>query len=368
MRQVHSSLKGRDLIMNLELPSETLRALPVQVIAIEGGVILKRGRVEVRIVGEESLEAVQTLLDAAAGTGVTKLQLEKLFALNKCDVVQDLVEHLIRRRFLVPVPDDAPEPKEAESAADVFYWQFGTSERQVLERLNRQRIFVLGVNLISSRLVDSLSRSKVSFLEVLDVPELRNLDMFDKAGVPLAGIFPADPPVPIHRPEDEPMIDPEGFDCLVATSDRGGLALLSKWNEYCHLHKRLFLPVILQDSIGYVGPLVVPGETACLECFRSRRLTHVPDPGTRRLMESATSINGGVPGFLIPMASYLGDIAAMELMKFLGIGPRLGRVGIVIEVNPMAPSMVAHPVLRLPRCPVCTPLGERPLISSRSEV
>jgi thiazole/oxazole-forming peptide maturase SagC family component len=158
-------------------------------------------------------------------------------------------------------------------------------------------------------------------------------------------------------------LDPESFDCLVATSDFGGMHLLRSWNEFCVLHRRTFLPVLLQDMIGYVGPLVIPGETACFECFRLRRNTHLPDPQSRQLIEAVAFEGQRTAGFLPPMASLLGDVAAIELLKLMTLAPPLWRVGTVIEVNLMAPDMSARGVLKLPRCPVCTPLAERPSLA-----
>jgi bacteriocin biosynthesis cyclodehydratase domain-containing protein len=330
--------------MKLELPPVRLRALPMQVISGEGCLILKRGRVELAIRGEAAATVVCVLLGAAAEGKATREDLAGLFGPALRAATEALLEHLVRRRFLVPVGEgELPEASE-EGPAEVFYWHFGQTEAEVTARMNGRRVVVVGVNAVSRRLVASLRDSGLRSVELRDDPLLRNLSISDPGEV-----LGAD------------AIDPQAVDCLVATADLGGPQLLSRWNEFCVLHRRPFLPVVLMDLVGQIGPLTIPGETACLECARQRQRSHAADPHSRRLIEAV--IGRSTTGFLPPMASMLGDVAAMEIIKFLGIGPPVGQVGALIEINMLACDMTARPVLRLPRCPVCTPLAERPSLT-----
>ncbi|HZH13075.1 MAG TPA: TOMM precursor leader peptide-binding protein [Archangium sp.] len=349
--------------MKMELSSERYRAVPIQIIGMEDGLLLKRGLVELRVRGEGAV-AVQHLLEATPGEGRTLEELRTPFPENVRPNVDRLLEHLIRRRFLVPVMDGGQTPEETESATDIFYWHFGEQREQ---HLDDRRLLLIGVNSISRRLAASLHASGLRSVEVRDYPLLRNLRLFDEQGALRPGAWPSELEAPVPHTGGVEAIDPQGFDCLVATSDFGGMQLLRAWNEFCVLHKRPFLPVVLQDMVGYVGPLVMPGETACYECFRLRRNTHVADPQSRHLIESAAFQGQATVGFLPPMASMLGDVAAVELLKLFTLAPPLWRVGTVLEVNLMAPDLSARAVLKLPRCPVCTPLAERPsMVAVRS--
>lgn len=349
--------------MKMDLPPERYRALPVQVIEAGDVLVLKRGVTEVKIGGAGALEVVRALLAAASGEPVTLDALLAGFAEGERPSAAALLQHLLRRRLLVPAGAEAGDaPAGRERPEEVFYWQFGQREEQVLARLDEQRIVVVGVNTIARQLLAGLLATGARSIACVDDPALRNIHLFDETGVPRPGLWPADAPVRALAggPHD---LDPESFDCLVVTADFGGLGLLRAWNEYCVLHRRLFLPVALQDAIGYVGPLVVPGETACFECFRQRVATHVPDPHVRLAIEAAAAGGRGPAGFVPPMTALLGDLAAMELLKFFGLGPPLWQVGTVIEVNLMLPDVTARRVLKLPRCPICTPVAERPSLS-----
>jgi len=56
------------------------------------------------------------------------------------------------------------------------------------------------------------------------------------------------------------------------------------------------------------------------------------------------------------MASILGDVGAVELTKFYsGLLPRT-QIGTLIEVDLMEPRINSRKVLKVPRCPVCSPV------------
>jgi len=145
--------------------------------------------------------------------------------------------------------------------------------------------------------------------------------------------------------------------CLIATSDFGGMQLMREWNQFCYEANIQFFPVVLQNAVGYVGPLIVPGETACFECLRARQNSHLADPEIQRATEYRAFEGQLVNGFHPSMASVLGDIAAFELTKFYGRVPRW-RVGTLIEVNLLIPSIVTRKVLKIPRCSVCSQLNK----------
>ena len=257
-------------------------------------------------------------------------------------------------KLLVPCEEETEGP---ESNLDVFYWHFGEKAAQVTARLNRRTLVILGVNCISRQLAISLAASGVENFHVLDHPRLRNLCLFDDAGKLKADQWPAS----LKAPQDwTDSLGSQSFDCLIATSDFGGQEAMREWNTLCVKENRHFLPVVLQDLIGYVGPLVVPGETACLDCLRTRQNSQTKDYQSRRLPEGVAFEGQGVIGFHPAMASIIGNIAAFELIKLYSDTLPFSKVGTLIEVNLLATEMKARKVLKIPRCPTCSPLKTRP--------
>jgi bacteriocin biosynthesis cyclodehydratase domain-containing protein len=349
----------------------TLRALPVQLIETADRVLLKRGRVEIAVGGEGVADVVKTIFTAASGEGATTEEIVSLFAATDRPAVERLVEHLAQRRLLVPAEaEGAPtaDPAAAETPADVFYWHFGDTGEAVASRLDELRAVVLGVNVVSSRLVAALSQAGATRFQVVDEPLLRNLRMISDEGDLIDDHWPAALEPPLAYETWKRTFDPSALDCVVATSDFGGAVLMRQWNEFAVEHRHAFFPVVLQDLIGYIGPLVVPGETACYECLRGRQNANFEDPASRRAAESSAYAGQAVAGAHPIMASVLGELAAFELIKLYGLRRPLWRPGTLVEVGFLASRTTSRTVLKLPRCPVCGPLRSTSPISPWREL
>src|SRR5260370_26314031 len=220
------------------------------------GVVIKRGRMEIKVAGDDAAKVVSIVLNAARN-GDRQGHTVSLFPAPEQPAIASRVDHLIGRRILT-VGDDTPLPA-AESPLDIFYWHFGTQTKDISRRMSSKRIRILGVNEISRRLVAGLYASGATSFEVYDVPLLRNESLFNSGGGFRDDVW-LGTPVKLRPFAND--LHPDTMDCVVATSDSGGVEQLRAWNEFCVLHNLQFFPVLLQDLVGYVGPMVVPGETA----------------------------------------------------------------------------------------------------------
>lgn len=350
--------------MNLTEASR-LVALPVQFIETAAGVILKRGCTEVRISGEGATEVVHRVLHAAASGNATYQEICEQFAATKRQAVQALIGQLVTKRILVPRGIASP-PAAPESSLEIFYWHFGDSVQDVTHRLNANDIAILGVNYISRQLAMSLLASGVKDFQVVDFPLLRNLRLFNDQGE----FQPIDWRAPLPLDYDSWM-DKESCQpprCLVATSDFGGREILRHWNRYCMGHNLHFFPVVLQNLVGYIGPLILPGETACFECLRARQDSNLADPQAEQAVGEAAFESQPFIGFHPSMASVLGDIAAFELTRFYsGVLPRQ-KTGSLIEVNLLSSRMTTHKVLKVPRCLICSSLNKKAPVQTANTI
>jgi bacteriocin biosynthesis cyclodehydratase domain-containing protein len=339
----------------MENTDQRLRALPVQLIEIPNGILLKRGSTEFQIVGERAAEVVQIVLAAAEGGEVTSDGIEALFA--ECDrpAVGVLIQELRQRNIIID-ERGCPPGVHRETAADIFYWHFGLYRTEVNDRLSTPKIAVLGVNCISRQLAAALNRSGVTNVDLVDVRLLRNLRLFDENDPLYEDTVTGANHGAQPYAEWQPKVQSAPPDCIVATSDFGGQHLLREWNLRCLEHRIMFLPVVLQDLIGYVGPMVIPGHTACLECLRARQNAALTDPAMRRAAEARAFEGQAITGCLPSMASILGDIAAVELIKFYSGLPQFN-IGRLVELNMLTSVMTPRKVLRVPRCTACSTLN-----------
>lgn len=332
-----------------------LKALRVQLVEIEGGVILKRGRSEIRVCGERAVEALQQVL-LAAGAGATAEEIRAGFPAPERDQVRELIDALRARRILLPAEVGAEAAGTAESPLEIFYWHFGTGVADVRARFASVNVSIVGVNYISRQMAAALAAAGMPHTEVVDYPLLCNLQLFNDDGLVDPHAWPPHLPPPAGYADWSRRFDARLEGCLVVTSDFGGLHLMRRWNRFCVEQGYPFLPVVLQDLVGYVGPLVIPGESACFECLRARQNSHLQDPATARATEALAFEGQAVSGFHPSMASILGDIAALEVGRLYGGWAAPRAVGTLVEVNLLDMQVAARKVLRIPRCPVCSPL------------
>lgn len=336
-----------------------LRMLPVQFIGRPDGVLLVRGCTEFHVGGEQAAEIVQAVFAAAAGEGASAAEIVELFAAPDRPAVGELIHALVLKRLLVPADSAPPPPPDGESPQDVFYWEFGGRADHVAAKLETLRVAVLGVNYISSRLVTALNACGFKSVSLVDFELLRNQRLYP--GDRLSAQWEGPPPMPYEQWRKQAQ---GKLDCVVACTDFGGQSILRQWNEWCVGRGCHFLPVVLNQMIGTVGPLIVPGETACYECMWARENSCFPEPELRRAasVPAAVTQRQMLTGFLPPMASVLGDIAAVELAKFYGAAVPF-RAGTLFEVNLLLPEMFRRRVLKIPRCRVCSPLTTKPTIN-----
>ncbi|MCZ6801234.1 MAG: TOMM precursor leader peptide-binding protein [Nitrospirae bacterium] len=345
---------------------QKLKVLPTQLISIEKGVLIKRGCTVLKIQGEGADWAVQTVFSALIKKPSTYDEISQVFPSHDQEAVTHFLDMLIAKRFVVYDSENPTQdsPTNAESPLDIFYWNFGLTNRDVSEKLNSSPITILGVNFVSLRLFTSLAHSGMRNIELVDHPAFRNLRLFDQR----ENLLPDNLPNPINcTPRNYKDwidgTDPESIGCLVATSDFGGHSSILEWNRYCLDHHLHFFSVTLRDEIGFVGPLVIPGETACFQCFITREQSQSSNRLHSQTLDEQAFSGQGIVGYHPSMASVLGDIAAIELHKFFGGRLPGWKAGTVIEVNLLTSQMIPRKVLKVPRCPVCSPLTSQSSMS-----
>ena len=98
-----------------------------------------------------------------------------------------------------------------------------------------------------------------------------------------------------------------------------------------------------------IGPLFVPGETACHHCYRLRRAASL---GIGRLSDALSDV--GARRFESCSSGAAAALAVENVLRWLGTGdPGIPGVLFALEWR-SGLSLDAHLVLRVPRCPTCS--------------
>ncbi|MGN7456291.1 TOMM precursor leader peptide-binding protein [Paenibacillus pasadenensis] len=135
-------------------------------------------------------------------------------------------------------------------------------------------------------------------------------------------------------------IDPGSDLVLVLQAERQGAA----FNAYALEHGLTWLPVAFSHTVGRLGPIVVPGETACYECLELRgRANGVPPLAPK-------------PSRFDPSWSMVASLAVMETVKWLSRSTNSFAplsLGHQVEFDAFHLQGEVNPVYRLPTCPSC---------------
>jgi bacteriocin biosynthesis cyclodehydratase domain-containing protein len=143
------------------------------------------------------------------------------------------------------------------------------------------------------------------------------------------------------QPDDLTVVAPGGPEA----------AELAAWNDRALATGRPWLLVLPYDGVfAGIGPLFVPGETACHECYRLRRAAAMGIGVLSDALDGEPVRAGGGPA----LAVAAGATATTHVLRWLAIhDPSLP--GVLFALEPRGGlTLSAHAVLRVPRCPVCS--------------
>lgn len=130
------------------------------------------------------------------------------------------------------------------------------------------------------------------------------------------------------------------------------LPLLERWNAQTFEHGTQWLQVLpFNGRLAALGPLFIPGETCCHVCFRHRRGASLGEP---ELAAALDSVPAPYPQPAL-LSTALAGLAAGLLVRWLVTrDPTLPGTLFALELEGGI-RVDAHRVLRVPRCPACSP-------------
>jgi bacteriocin biosynthesis cyclodehydratase domain-containing protein len=142
-------------------------------------------------------------------------------------------------------------------------------------------------------------------------------------------------------------------DLAVVAPGADELDELDRWNRAANERDLRWLPVLPYDGrFAAVGPLIVPGESCCYECLLRRRAANLEYGDHLPAIERAPLTARADLCF----ETFVASVAAHLVLRW--IGGQDGSLPGVLHALEARPTLAlgAHDVLRVPRCPVCSPV------------
>jgi bacteriocin biosynthesis cyclodehydratase domain-containing protein len=141
-----------------------------------------------------------------------------------------------------------------------------------------------------------------------------------------------------------------GEDALaIVAPEAAEVARVRDWNRLALAGGSPWLQVLPFDGLlAAVGPLFVPGETGCHECYRLRRNANLTS--LREADEPPRGIYPSAPA----VDALLATLASLTALRAVALGEG-SAAGVLLAVE-LAPQLVCtrHVVYRVPRCPSCS--------------
>ncbi|MEE3650612.1 MULTISPECIES: TOMM precursor leader peptide-binding protein [unclassified Brenneria] len=348
--------------------NDKLILLPIQIIETEDAVILKRGLAQLLIPDTNILLIIRVIQKALLQQPYSVAELKSLFAAPVQPLVEELLNKLLEKRFLQLQTDKGPTDQQlsVDPAQEIFYWHFNQYQQQIANTLNQKYWLFVGINKLNMLLLQAMQREGLQNYLIVDDPMLRNIDFFDDNHQLSADFWQQQTDRIVS--EDQLFLGKYnaqiGF--VVAASEFGSFFLLERWNEYAIKQKLTFYPVLLQNMVGYAGPLVIPHESACLTCLKSRQNSHSNGFAERRTTEQYAFAGQKVAAYHESMLHTLAAVAQFDLVKF--ISNIQWEVGTLCEIDLLAGSMTRRKLLKAPRCSICSGLHDAPQVNLYQQI
>jgi len=129
------------------------------------------------------------------------------------------------------------------------------------------------------------------------------------------------------------------------------LAELDAWNRACLARGTVWLPLLPCDGrVAPIGPLFIPGETACYDCLRIRRSSTCGYAAEFWSLEAAPAAYPDC----VPIRRAVAGLAAWLALRWL-VGGTASLPGVLhaLELGPPV-TVATHHVWRVPRCASCS--------------
>lgn len=285
---------------------------------VEDGVVVEHGDSVLRLGGGAATTLLPELLPLLDGTR-TPEELHHVLGEPIAPAVEHALDVLASRGLLADGPvEDAASLRARTARFLAASSAAGRSEREISAALRASAVDVAGEGSAAAEIVRLLRLSGVASVEHV-------------------------------------TLDDDRRDLLaVVAPSSAELASLAQWNRArLDSGEPWLLVAPLNGRFAAIGPFVVPGQTACYQCFRLRRAANSGYGDVYSSLEGASADGGASIAFDGLVA---GAAASLVLRWITECDPRVPGRFFALETDD-ALRLEAHVVYRVPRCSDCSPLA-----------
>jgi len=343
---------------------------------VDGSVLFRSDAVSIRVDGDSArwlAQQVIPLLDGRRGFSEVASLLTVSAPGDLRQHLDSLVEAWVLRREDRSLGDSSAHEAALEPWLN-FLHNLGIAAPSALETLAGARVAIFGLEGHGAHLATTLARCGVGTLTLVDpFPcQAGNLALLPGASTSAIGRPRQDVIRDVVKAQGgrTEVIAPEGVVTResVAAAVEGchfvvgcfdkGFSAANHWINRASLEYGI--PALFAESRGHValvGPLVIPGQTACYMCYRMRSLACADDFPMAMSYEEfldgrkrpALHESGTAPA----LPSLIGGVMSLEVTRYLLNLGSSALAAKIMEWDVFTLRSTLHPVLQSPECPDC---------------
>ena len=284
----------------------------------------------------------------------------------------DLLE---RQGLLETVHGEEDDPLQTRWIGQERFLRAWTEQPgEAMYRLRAARILIVGLESWGVVAASELAAAGIGALHILDDSSVTPADLLSvrmwhpglvgcPRGQALVEVLAAAAPwcqvvvsSPIPAGDSLLTLPQTRWDLVIGTMPSDDIAQHLKLARFTHKAGLNALFGSLQGFEAFVGPVTIPGKTACWNCCRLRLLANAAHPWAAHVLQESLFSQRATPHSrmtLAPMASLLGHLLALEALKLLSGYARCQLLGRLLVQNMVTLETTRHTIIPMPWCEVC---------------
>ncbi len=208
-----------------------------------------------------------------------------------------------------------------------FFSHYTQNPNGMISALHKTRLAVIGEGQLKSSLITFASKNQITSIMDISVNELNNPKLETKF---------------------------KKVDLILACSENPDYSFFEKINELCLKTGIRWMRIAVEGTSAFVGPTIIPYQTACFHCYMKRALSNSTAPEELTAYQNHFQKND-VPqneGILPTFLDLVANETILEIVRIItGFVPP-ATIGRFIQTSPKF-IRSEHDIFRLPRCSVC---------------
>ncbi|MGI9273924.1 MAG: TOMM precursor leader peptide-binding protein [Endozoicomonas sp.] len=289
------------------------------------------------------------------------------------DSIESLINLLVDHGLVERDRPDCLEPPWP--AHQRFLKAWSVAENRPEANLQNARVLVIGLEPWSVKMVDELAHCGLGHIHIIDGEtvseddvlchrELGRDSIHSNRAEALKNCIGKTSPwcdisyEPLQLNDNEAFLPTrkENWDLVIVTLASEAQYFLKEVSAYIQQQGFRTLYGTIDGLESWLGPVVVPGETACWNCLRLRRLGAAANPELSHALENSVLENRQTHrgrSMLSPMAAVNGQQLAMEALKLLLDYTASDLYSQVSVHNLITNKADSHGIIPVPGCDVC---------------